>query len=134
MTRDSERWQRVRQVFEATLDRPEPDRLRFLREICAEDSDLRRDVESLLNADATAPAHFMGSPAVGDLSPSAVGQFIHAPTGQALLTVGNSIGPYEIVAPLGTGGMGEVFRASDGRLKRDVAIKVLHAEFARDSE
>jgi eukaryotic-like serine/threonine-protein kinase len=42
------------------------------------------------------------------------------------LTPGTKLGPYEIVAPLGAGGMGEVYRAKDTRLERSVAIKVLH--------
>jgi len=50
------------------------------------------------------------------------------------LTPGTRLGPYEIVAPLGAGGMGEVYRARDTRLERDVAIKVLPDEFARDPE
>ena len=49
------------------------------------------------------------------------------------LSVGDKLGPYEIVAPIGAGGMGEVYRARDTRLNRDVAIKVLPAAFARDS-
>jgi eukaryotic-like serine/threonine-protein kinase len=47
---------------------------------------------------------------------------------------GTRLGPYEIVAPLGQGGMGEVYRARDARLNRDVAIKVLPASFAADTD
>src|SRR5208282_4904086 len=50
------------------------------------------------------------------------------------LISGTKLGPYEIVAPAGAGGMGEVYRARDTRLNRDVAIKVLPAGFARDPE
>jgi len=50
------------------------------------------------------------------------------------LTVGTRFGPYEIVAAIGAGGMGEVFRARDTRLNRDVAIKVLPESFAADPE
>src|SRR5262249_7503912 len=50
------------------------------------------------------------------------------------LTVGTQVGSHEIIALLGKGGMGEVYRARDLKLKRDVAIKMLPAEFARDSE
>src|SRR5438046_5538232 len=46
---------------------------------------------------------------------------------------GTRLGPYEIQAPLGAGGMGEVYRARDARLERDVAIKVLPAQFAEDA-
>ena len=51
-----------------------------------------------------------------------------------MLSAGNKLGPYEIVAPIGAGGMGEVYRARDTRLGRDVAIKVLPASFAGDAE
>jgi serine/threonine protein kinase/Flp pilus assembly protein TadD len=50
------------------------------------------------------------------------------------LAPGSRVGPYEIVAPIGAGGMGEVYRARDTRLGRDVAIKVLPVEFASDPE
>jgi serine/threonine protein kinase len=50
------------------------------------------------------------------------------------LVSGTKLGPYEIVAPLGAGGMGEVFRGRDKRLGRDVALKVLPEAFARDTE
>ena len=50
------------------------------------------------------------------------------------MTAGTRLGPYEILAPLGAGGMGEVYRARDSRLSRDVAIKVLPAQVASDPE
>ena len=50
------------------------------------------------------------------------------------LTPGTRLGPYEILSPLGAGGMGEVYRARDARLKREVAVKVLPASFSRDPD
>src|SRR5262245_42146938 len=50
------------------------------------------------------------------------------------LTPGQRLGPYEVSAKLGEGGMGEVYRATDNTLKRDVAIKILPAAFASDAE
>src|ERR1700686_2333440 len=50
------------------------------------------------------------------------------------LAAGAKLGPYEILAPIGAGGMGEVYRAKDAKLKRDVALKVLPEAFARDPE
>ena len=50
------------------------------------------------------------------------------------LTSGSRIGPYEIMSPLGSGGIGEVYRARDLKLKREVAIKILPEEFSRDPD
>src|ERR1700719_824933 len=50
------------------------------------------------------------------------------------LSVGERLGPYEVLAPIGAGGMGEVYRAKDTKLKRDVALKVLPEAFASDPE
>ena len=49
-------------------------------------------------------------------------------------TMGSRVGPYEIVAPIGAGGMGEVFRARDSKLNRDVALKILPEAFASDPD
>ena len=48
------------------------------------------------------------------------------------LAPGNQLGPYEIVSPLGAGGMGEVYRARDTRLERTVAIKILPSQFSAE--
>ena len=50
------------------------------------------------------------------------------------LSSGDKLGPYEVIAPLGAGGMGEVYRAIDTKLEREVAIKVLPAAVAQDPE
>src|SRR6266446_5534175 len=50
------------------------------------------------------------------------------------LVAGSRLGPYEIIAPIGAGGMGEVYRARDARLGRDVAIKVLPAAYSADPD
>jgi eukaryotic-like serine/threonine-protein kinase len=49
------------------------------------------------------------------------------------IAAGTKLGPYEVVAQIGAGGMGEVYRARDTKLKRDVAVKMLTQEFARDA-
>src|SRR5215470_18059928 len=61
-------------------------------------------------------------------------EFLYNPAKFMAFGAGTKLGAYEIVGPLGAGGMGAVYRAHDSKLKRDVAIKVLPDEFAQDAE
>lgn len=98
----------------------------FLREACAGDDDLRQDLEELFAEDPQL-ASFLETPALREIAP----EFAATST---TAWVGREIGNYQFVSLLGTGGMGEVYRARDSNLKRDVAIKVLPDAFSRDAE
>ena len=110
-----ERWPRVKAVFQAAAARPRGERHAFLAAATGDDEALRREVESLLTWDAADGSTLDGLPPIS---------MDHTPS-HPVLAAGRRLGPYEIVAALGAGGMGEVYRARDTRLKRDVAIKVL---------
>ena len=112
-------WRRVEDLYQAALDQPADIRHAFLRDACQGDQDLHREVLSLLDA-ATTNVAFLEEPAV--------------PAGRGRLPFGVQLGPYLVEALIGTGGMGEVFRATDYRLRRAVAIKVLPAEKFSDPE
>ena len=126
---DPVRWKRVEQLFDGALARDERDRSAFLRESCAGDATLLQEVESLLTY-ATETRGFMQRPAID----VAAGAFRPpSPERRWMLAAGARLGPYAIIAPLGAGGMGEVYRAHDERLDRDIAIKVLPAHVTRDA-
>jgi len=108
----SEHWQQVEEIFHQALQREPAQRDAFVREACRDDSDLRREVVSLLeNHDEAAPLESAGT-----------------------LAPGQSLGPYRIDSFLAAGGMGEVYRATDTRLNRTVAIKVSAARFSERFE
>jgi serine/threonine-protein kinase len=110
-----ERWQEVKKVLAAALERPPGERQAYLDQACAE-PDMRREVESLIAAHEGAQTTFLAQPAAQVEE----------------LAIGSRLGPYEILARLGVGGMGVVYRARDGRLERDVAIKVLPSGLLAD--
>ncbi|HEU4936201.1 MAG TPA: protein kinase [Vicinamibacterales bacterium] len=126
----SDRWPRVKDIFHSALARAPHERGAFVREECREDSALREDVESLLAAHADAEG-FAETPAIAVLARAAADA--GAPVAAALAP-GVELGPYIILGPLDTGAMGEVYRARDTRLARDVAVKVLPAAFSVDTE
>ena len=112
-----ERWQRVKAMLAAALERAPDERNDYLNRVCVEES-LRIEVESLLTAHCEANSGFLGLPD---------GEFDALPSGTRL-------GPYEILAPLGEGGMGKVYKARDTRLDRLVAIKLLQADISDSPE
>jgi eukaryotic-like serine/threonine-protein kinase len=124
VTLSPERWQHVARIYELALDQDAATRGAFLSDACGGDEAMCREVESLLRQDSeglvldrsvwstAAPLFDVGA----DLLP------------------GTALGPYRIEGPLGAGGMGEVFRATDTRLNRAVAIKVLPPGVALDQQ
>ena len=119
-----ERLRVIERLFHEARERTPAERVGFLARACGDDSALRREVESLL---AESTAGLIDAP-VGAL----VADLMTPPAPR--LAPGSSVGPYQIECLLGVGGMGEVYRAHDATLGRDVAIKILPRHFTADPE
>jgi len=114
------RWRRVQDLYHGALERPALLRAEFLSEECAGDAGLRHEVQSLLDQPISADQFLVaGQSSLGDTSSGRIGQLL---------------GVYQVKAFIGRGGMGEVYRARDTKLTRDVAIKVLPSDVASDPD
>ena len=113
-----ERWRQITELFHAARERDPAQRGTFLADACREDPALQREVAAMLAGHEHA------------------GQFGEVPlfTPAYRLEPGFSLGPYRIERLIGAGRMGEVYRARDTKLGRDVAIKILPQEVAPDPD
>ncbi len=130
MTGDRRRWTRVKEIFDSVLAAPAEQLDPILRDACGDDGALEEDVRSLLAAHENAGT-FAALPAADVLDAIAVAT---AANDGPALAVGAQLGPYRILGALDAGGMGEVYRALDTRLHREVAVKVLPAMWSHDGD
>lgn len=124
---NSQRSERVREIYHAALDRPPERRADFVAHACSGDTFLQHEIQSLLNSEAGGPGKLMPS----SDEPGSNTEPVRPAAGQLSDRV---LGWYEVLSPLGAGGMGEVYRARDTRLGRTVAIKLLPDAHRLDPE
>jgi serine/threonine protein kinase/Tol biopolymer transport system component len=121
-----ERFQQIESIFQAALKRDPSSRPAFLDGACLNDDDLRKEVESLLDAHDEAGS-FIHTPAL-----EVAAHLMADEQGDSLTN--HSLGHYKILAKIGAGGMGEVYLAQDSKLGRKVALKLLPEYFVNDKD
>ncbi len=123
-----ERWERIESLFEEALKLGPSERDAFLREACVADLQLFQEVSSLISNDSDS-GHLGTSWAATAAAELIASGTCPAPAQHVWTDLsGTTVGPYTIGDLIGVGAMGQVYRAHDGRLRRDVAIKVLPIE------
>jgi len=125
----NDRLEKIKSIYYRAAQLSSAESAQFLASACGGDDELRREVESLLLSKQKSLGFI--DKAVGEAAALVLQE--PAQVGMSL-SAGTRLGPYEIVAPIGAGGMGEVYRGHDTRLQRTVAIKVLSRDVMHDPE